>query len=130
MESKQELEFGDFKIAEGVLELIAGVAVMEIDGISGLSGSTMENIADFLGKKTLTKGIKVGIEDGALSIDIHLTVSYGKPLQELAFKAQESVKNILEAMTGIDVRTVNIHVDNISFPLPAHQDSGDLKQDT
>jgi uncharacterized alkaline shock family protein YloU len=130
MESKQELEFGEFKIADGVLELIAGVAVMEIEGISSLSGSTMQNIADFLGKKSLTKGIKVGIEDGVLSIDIHVTVDYGQPLQEVAFKAQENVKNILEAMTGINVKSVSIHIDNINFPLPPQEDEAAPKRET
>lgn len=122
MESRQELEFGDFKIADGVLELIAGIAVMEVEGISCLSGSAIENIADLLGKKSLTKGINVDVEDKELAIDIHLTVDYGQPLQEIAQKAQENVKNILEAMTGIDVKSVNIFVDNINFPLPAKEE--------
>ena len=129
MESKQELKFGDFKIADGVLELIAGVAVTEIEGISNLSGSTMENIADFLGKKSLTKGIKVDIEDGSLAIGIHITVNYGQPLQELALKAQENVKNILEAMTGMSVKAVNIYIDNINFPLPVQEDEAASKQE-
>lgn len=122
MESRQELEFGDFKIADGVLELIAGIAVMEVEGISCLSGSAIENIADLLGKKSLTKGINVEVEDKELAIDIHLTVDYGQPLQEIAQKAQENVKNILEAMTGIDVKSVNIFIDNINFPLPAKEE--------
>ncbi len=122
MESRKELEFGDFKIADGVLELIAGIAVMEVEGISCLSGSAIENIADLLGKKSLTKGINVDVEDKELAIDIHLTVDYGQPLQEIAQKAQENVKNILEAMTGIDVKSVNIFIDNINFPLPAKEE--------
>jgi len=122
MESRQELEFGDFKIADGVLELIAGIAVMEVEGISSLRGSAIENIADLLGKKSLTKGINVDVEDKELSIDIHLTVDHGQPLQEIAQKAQENVKNILEAMTGIDVKSVNIFIDNINFPLPAKEE--------
>ena len=121
MESKQELEFGDFKIADGVLELITGIAVMEIEGVSGLSGSTIENITDFLGKKSLTKGIRVNAEDMQLSVDIHLAVDYGGGLQEIAQKAQENVKNILEAMTGIDVKCVNIFIDGINFPIPGQE---------
>lgn len=121
MESKQELEFGDFKIADGVLELITGIAVMEIEGVSGLSGSTIENITDFLGKKSLTKGIRVNTEDMQLSVDIHLAVDYGGALQEIAQKAQENVKNILEAMTGIEVKCVNIFIDSINFPLPSEE---------
>ncbi len=127
MESRQELEFGDFKIADGVLELIAGIAVMEVEGISCLSGSAIENIADLLGKKSLTKGINVDVEDKELAIDIHLTVDYGQPLQEIAQKAQENVKNILEAMTGIDVKSVNIFIDNIKFPLPAKEEDKTTK---
>jgi len=116
MESSQEFELGDFKIADGVLELIAGMAVMEVEGVSDLSGSTIENIADFLGKKSQRKGIKVEVEDQAMSIDIHVTVDYGMAIHEIACKIQENVKNILQAMTGLKVECVNIYIDNINFP--------------
>ncbi len=121
MGSRQEFEFGNFKIADGVLELIAGIAVIEVEGVSGLSGSAIENITDFLGKKSLTKGIKADVEDKELSIDIHLTADYGLALHDIARKAQENVKNILEAMTGINVKSVNVFIDNINFPLPAKE---------
>lgn len=122
METSQEFEFGDFKIASGVLELIAGIAVMEVEGVSGLSGSRIENITDFLGKKSLTKGIKVDVKDKEILVDIHLTVDYGLALQDIAGKAQENVKNILEAMTGLSVKCVNIYIDNINFPLPLKEE--------
>ena len=123
MESSQEFEFGDFKIANGVLELIAGIAVMEIEGIMSLSGSRIENITDFLGKRSLTKGIKVDVKDKQLSVDVHLTVDYGLALQDIARKAQENVKNVLEAMTGLSVKSVNVFIDNINFPLPSKEES-------
>lgn len=123
MESSQEFEFGDFKIADGVLELIAGIAVMEVEGISGLSGSTIENIAGFLGKKSLAKGIKVDASDRELCIEIHLTVNYGSALQDIARKAQENVKHIMEAMTGLEVKCVDIFIDYINFPASAKEES-------
>jgi uncharacterized alkaline shock family protein YloU len=123
MESSHEFEFGDFKIASGVLELIAGIAVMEVEGVSSLTGSRIESITDFLGKKSLTKGIKVDVKDKELAVDIHLTVDYGLALQDIGRKAQENVKNILEAMTGLSVKCVNIFIDNINFPLSSKEES-------
>ncbi len=48
-------QYGDVYISEEVLEMIAGAAALEVDGVTGLAGGTMSE--QILGRKKLSKGI-------------------------------------------------------------------------
>ena len=49
-------QYGDVYISEEVLEMIAGAAALEVDGVTGLAGGTMSE--QILGRKKLSKGIR------------------------------------------------------------------------
>ena len=68
-----------------------------------------------LGKKSLSKGIKVDTKDGEVKIDIFLIVSYGVKIPDVAREVQENVKKSIEAMAGLNVTQVNIHVQGINL---------------
>ena len=112
---EQELDLKDFKISRNALELIVGLATTEIEGVAGLSGTAIENIKDWLSKRQLAKGIKVSVEDDVFLVFLHVVLDYGFVISDVARKIQANVKNTLEMMTGIEVKSVDIFVDNISF---------------
>ena len=49
--------YGDVYISEEVLEMIAGAAALEVEGVTGLAGGTMSE--QLLGRKKLSKGITI-----------------------------------------------------------------------
>ena len=96
-----------------VVSIIAGVAATEVEGIAG-----MVNVpnAGLLGKsRNVTKGVKVEIGTEEASVDLYVTVEYGKPIQKAAHDAQESVRKAIEEMTGLHVVRVDVHVQGVSF---------------
>jgi len=106
-------EHGSINYASDVIAVIAGLAANEINGIAGMSGSTF---ADLLGRKNMTKGVKVTIkEDGNVSIDLAVTVIYGNQIHKLAAEAQSAVAKAIENMTGLTVSGVNVNVTGIQF---------------
>lgn len=115
MEKEQELEMKNFKISKNVLELIVGLAASEVEGVAGLSGTMMDSIKDWIGKKRLTKGIKVSVEDNVFLISIHVDLCYEYVISDVAKKIQKNIKSALETMTGIGVQTVNVFINNIIF---------------
>jgi len=115
MEKEQELELKNFKISKNVLELIVGLATSEVEGVAGLSGTIMDSIKDWIGKKQLTKGIKVSVEDNVFIISVHVDLCYEYVISDVAKKIQKNIKSILETMTGTGVRTVDVFINNISF---------------
>ena len=52
---------GTISYANDVIAIIAGLAATEIAGIAGMSGGISSGIAELLGRKNLTKGVKVEV---------------------------------------------------------------------
>ena len=58
---KSDTGLGAIKIADEVVSIIAGLAATEIDGIAGMSGGVVGGIAEMLGRKNFSKGVKVEV---------------------------------------------------------------------
>lgn len=98
--------------ANEVVAIIAGVAAGEVEGIAGMcniSGSILSK------NRNITKGVKVEIGTEETSVDLYVTIEYGTPIQKAAQDAQESVRKAIEAMTGLHVVRVDVHVQGVSF---------------
>ena len=99
------------KISNDVVASIAGVAVSEVPGVYGMAGG----ITEIFGKKSLTKGIKVDVGEKETKIDVNIIVEYGVRIPDVAFQIQNRVKKAVETMTGLNVSSVNIHVQGINI---------------
>ncbi|HBT48698.1 MAG: hypothetical protein XD49_0233 [Caldanaerobacter subterraneus] len=108
-------ELGSVKISEEVVSIIAGLAATEVPGVAGMSGGVVNGISEILGRKNLSKGVKVELGDKEATIDLYLIVDYGVRIPEVAWNVQENVKNAVENMTGLKVVEVNIHVQGVSM---------------
>ena len=103
------------KIADDVVAVIAGVAVSEVPGVSGMSGGFAGGISEVLsGKKNMAKGIKVEVGEKEAKIDVNIIVEYGTRIPDVAFEIQNRVKKAVETMTGLKVVEVNVHVQGVT----------------
>lgn len=106
------------RIAEDVVAVIAGIAVSEVKGVSGMSGGFAGGISEvFSGKKNMAKGIKVEMDDNETKIDVNIIVEYGTRIPDVAFEIQNRVKKSVETMTGLKVLAVNVHVQGVKTEL-------------
>lgn len=122
--SDNEESIGNIKISVDVVAKIAGIAATEIQGVSGMHTSFVEGVAQKFGaKKSSSQGVKVDITENIANIDLYLVVDYGVKIPELAWSVQESVKENVEAMTGLEVVSVNIHIEGINFDKSNEADS-------
>ena len=105
----------EIKIADDVVAVIAGIAVSEVPGVSGMAGGFAGGITEVLsGKKNLAKGIKVEVGEKETKIDVNIIVEYGIRIPDVAFEIQSRVKKAVEAMTGLVVAEVNVHVQGVN----------------
>ena len=107
---------GDVRIADEVVAIIAGLAAMEVEGVSSMSGNTTREIIGKLGMKTLSKGVKVDVLEGIVTVSLTLNLKYGYSIVEVSNKVQEKVKAAIENMTGLTVADVNIRVAGVDVP--------------
>ncbi|WMJ81859.1 Asp23/Gls24 family envelope stress response protein [Clostridium sp. MB40-C1] len=114
---KNEVEMGIVKISDEVVEVIAGLAASEIDGIEGMSATLVGGITQMLsGKKNASKGVKVSVGEESATIDLYVVVRYGVKIHEVAQKVQQNVKKSVESMTGLNVSTVNVYIQDVVLP--------------
>ena len=113
---KTDTGLGTIKIADEVVSIIAGLAATEIDGIAGTSGGLVGGIAEMLGRKNFSKGVKVEVGEREAAIDLYIIVKYGVRIPDVALAAQENIKRAIETMTGLSVVEVNVNVQGVHFP--------------
>lgn len=115
MERTERNDIGSIRIADEVVGIIAGLAATEVPGVAGMSGGLVGGIAEMLGKKNLSKGVKVEVGEREAAVDLYIIVEYGVRIPDVALRVQENVKRAIESMTGLDVVEVNIHVQGVGF---------------
>lgn len=96
---------GQIRIANEVIQTIAGFAALEVDGI--------DKSTSFKDKLFGNNGIKVHIEEDKAIIDVDLSVNFGQIIPDVCHKVQESIVNAVETMAGLNVTQVNIHVESV-----------------
>ena len=107
---------GDIKISDDVIATLAVKAAKEIEGITGMVGGIVGNIAAaVLGKKDASRGVDVDMKEGVATVTLHVKVKYGVKIPEIAWKVQENVKTMVESITGITVDKINISVEAVDF---------------
>lgn len=121
-------ELGSIQIAPEVVEVIAGLATMEVSGVAGMSGGFAGGIAEWLGRKNLAKGVKVDIGEKDVSVDVSIIIRYGHPIPETSSQIQNNVKQQIESMTGLTVTEVNVHVHDVHFGDDKNKDQSDPKE--
>lgn len=111
-----EEKLGELKVIDEVVAIIAGLAAVEVEGVSSMSGGLTGGIAETLGIRNLSKGIKVDVKDEKATVDIYIIVEFGARIPEVAWNIQEKVKRIVEKITGMNIVEVNIHVQGVNIP--------------
>ena len=107
-------QFGDVHISEEVLEMLAGAAALEVEGVTGLAGGKVSE--QIWGRKKLSKGITILWESDQITINISIQIRYGSIIPEVAQKVQEGIIASVEAMSGLKVAEVNVRVGGVTFP--------------
>ena len=106
---------GQVQIADEVVAIIAGLAATEVEGVASMAGNITNELVSKLGKKSLSKGIRVKVEDGIVNVNVALNIAYGYSVPKNCKKVQEKVKAAIENMTGLEVEKVDIQIANVSI---------------
>lgn len=116
-ESKNNVEIAtNLNISDDVIGIIAGLAASEVEGIAGMTLGFVDGINQILGSnKKYSKGVKIDLDGKKVTIDLYVNVKYGVRIPDIAWAAQNAVKDSVENMTGLEVANVNINVQGITF---------------
>ena len=85
---------GEVKIADEVVTVIAGLAATEVEGVASMEGNITNELVSKLGVKNLSKGVKITVLEGVVTVDLTLNI---------------------ENMTGLEVADVNIRIAGVDM---------------
>ncbi|MFB1050403.1 Asp23/Gls24 family envelope stress response protein [Paraliobacillus sp. JSM ZJ581] len=108
---------GKIEIAPVVIEVIAGIATNEVEGVSSTRGNFATDVVEKFGKKSHGKGIKVELTDVGVMIDVFVVLDYGKAIPVVAKKIQGNIRQALKNMTALEIEEINVHVVGVQMEM-------------
>jgi len=100
---------GQVVIADDVINVIAQLAISDIDGI------------DKMLKKGRSKSIGVVTEGNDISFTVDLVIPYGTKVPDFAGDIQSRIKTSVENMTGMNVKEVTVNVTGMNIEKSAKE---------
>lgn len=112
-------DLGKVEISPEVIEVIAGLAASEVDGVATMRGNFASGVAERLGRKqSHGKGVKVELKEDGINVDTFVLINYGVSIPEVGKKIQENIYQTLQNMTSIQLNEVNVHVVGVQLEQP------------
>ncbi|MDD3429873.1 MAG: Asp23/Gls24 family envelope stress response protein [Oscillospiraceae bacterium] len=106
---------GSLQISTDVIEKIAKLATLEIEGVTDVSCTTMGVKGIFNKRVNIQKPITVELIEDVAEITVRLMIAYGSKIPNLCEKVQTNVKSSVQSMTSITVSKVNIIVTGVTL---------------
>ena len=70
-------EDGSVSISEDVIAIIAWEAMHEVEGFGAPSAGFSGELAELIGRKNASRGVRITTTEGSVSVDVYITVRYG-----------------------------------------------------
>lgn len=111
----KQIEIGEVIISSDALKTIVGIATYKVNGVAPLEKGFVSSIKDRIGKKSITRGISIKVENDKAIVDVNISVEYGKNLMEVASNVQDEVEKAISTMTNLKVENVNVTVNEVNI---------------
>ena len=105
---------GKTTIAPGVLSTIIRLAALQVEGVNRLA--PVPSSVNTLFSRTRDDGVDISVEnDGAVYAEIYLVLNAKANIRETSKKVQEGVSLAISKMVGMEVGSINIHIEDIDY---------------
>jgi uncharacterized alkaline shock family protein YloU len=120
MDEHYETPPGTVTIAPGVLTTIVRMTTLAHPGVLRLASRMPPSLPRLRGKGAQAEGLRVEVsEDDAVTVDVHVIADPNASLTDLGKVLQTQIARALEDIAGMQVRSVNVFIDEIEFDAPA-----------
>jgi uncharacterized alkaline shock family protein YloU len=79
--------------------------------------NTVPGVKRWLGLHTVGRGVEVAVVDDRVTTDVYLVARRGFDLLQMGRKLQKEITRAIQDIVGMDVREVNIHIEDIATEL-------------
>ncbi len=100
-------------VSPDVLTTIAKLSALAVDGVSRFAA--MPGGVNRLFKRGASEGIRIEITENTVNADLHLMLKENVNIREVSRNVQQQVARAIQEMVGMDVGSINIHIEDIDF---------------
>ncbi|MDE6273956.1 MAG: Asp23/Gls24 family envelope stress response protein [Clostridiales bacterium] len=93
-----------------------GKVTYNADIVSGIVALSLQETEGIQLVPSKSKGIKLCFEKEGIFVDISVIAQYGYNVPELAYRIQQTIKQMVESMTKYKIAKVDVHVQSVVFP--------------
>ena len=85
---QDDSSMGEVKIADEVVGIIAALAATEVEGVASMAGNITNELISRLGMKNLSKGVKVDVLEGVVTVSLALNMKYNYSIMDVSAKVR------------------------------------------
>ena len=111
-----EEKLGKVIIAPNVLVTIARLTALSTAGVVRMSPGWTDSVGRLLRRRGPGEGVKIEVEDDTVSVDLYMVVEQDVNMLELSQEVQAEVSRAIHDMVGMEVKEVNIHIQDVEIP--------------
>jgi len=112
-----EKALGTVTIHPTVLTTVARLTTLATPGVARMSDAWRLNVERVLGRPGRVGGVDLNIKDSAVTVDLHVVAEAEANLLRLGQMLQSEVSRAIQDMVGMEVLAVNVHIQDVDFPL-------------
>ena len=104
---------GRITISTGAIGQIVSQTAARCYGVVEIGGGARAKVGRLLPRSRGTPGIAVSGEGDSVSLDLHVVVEHGLNLAEVAATVRNRVAYEVGRMTGLEIATVEVHIEAV-----------------
>lgn len=106
---------GTTTIAPGVLVTIARLTALSVSGVSAMA--PVPGGVNRLFRRGSGEGVRIEVENNSVSVDLHLVLECDTNVRQVSRNVQMEVARALENMVGMEIRRIDVHIEDIDYGL-------------
>jgi uncharacterized alkaline shock family protein YloU len=103
---------GRVTIAPEVLVAIAKLTTLSVPGVVRMVPTGLQG---FL-RRGATEGVLLEVNDERVQLDLFIAADANANLRQLGQKIQAEIARAIRDMVGMDVETINVHIQDVAYP--------------
>jgi len=107
---------GRVTIAHGVLITIARLTTLSVPGVVRLVPCGVQGWL----RRGGDEGVLVDVEDNRVRFDLFIVADANANLRQVGKKIQSEVARAIRDIVGMDIEAINVHIQDVAYPEPAH----------
>jgi uncharacterized alkaline shock family protein YloU len=107
---------GKTTIAPDVLLTIARLTTLNVEGVSRICHMPNTVMQRLFKRGHVDEGVAIEIIDGVVYVDLYVILKHDFNVREVSHCIQVDVTRAITEMVGMQVGSVNIHIEDIDYP--------------